>query len=98
MKENIQMEKEISSLNEKYKRKIQRYNCNEYIENTNYLKRLNEIIYNTYQEYNNNYYNSLSINNILINIFNNKIYIGDDLKNEYENIIKIKNERIKNKK
>ena len=32
-----------------------------------------------------------------INQFN-KIYINDDLNNEYENIIKIKNETINNKK
>ena len=90
-------EKELSNLNDKYKRKIQRYNYDEYIENLDYLKRLNEIIYNTYNIYNNNYYNSININNILINIFNNKTYINDDLNDEYENIIKIKNETINNK-
>ena len=55
-----------------------------------YLKRLIVIIYNTYNNYNNNYYNSKNINNILISIFNNKAYINDDLKNEYENIKKMK--------
>ena len=56
-----------------------------------------EIIYNTYNVYNNNYYNSININTLLISIFNNRIYIKDDLNNEYENIIKIKNEKINNK-
>ena len=90
-------EKELSNLNDKYKRKIQRYNYDEYIENLDYLKRLNEIIYNTYNTYNNNYFNAININNILISIFNNKTYIKDDLNNEYENIIKIKNGTINNK-
>ena len=90
-------EKELSNLSDKYKRKIQRYNYDEYIENANYLKRLNEIIYNTFNTYNNNYYNSININNMLISIFNNKTYINDDLNNEYENIIKIKNGAINNK-
>ena len=91
-------EKEISNLNENYKRRIHRYNFDKSIENINNLKRLNEIIYNTYDQYKNNYYNSLNINNTLISIFNNKTYINDDLNNEYENIIKIKNETMNNKK
>ena len=91
-------EKELSNLNDKYERKIQRYNYDKYIANADYLKRLNEIIYNTYNTYNNNYYNSININNILISIFNNKTYIDDDLNNQYENLIKIKNQTINNKK
>ena len=92
-------EKELSKLNDKYKRKIKRYNYDESIENLDNIKRLNEIIYNAYKIHNNNYYNSLNINNILISILNNKTYINDDdLYNEYENIIKIKNGTINNKK
>ena len=82
----------------KYDKKIKRYNYDENIANINSLKRLIEIIFNTYNVYNNNYYNSINLNNILISIFNNKTYINDDLNNEYENIIKIKNETINNKK
>ena len=82
----------------KYDKKIKRYNYDEKIENINSLKILIELIYNTYNMYNNNYYNSININNTLISIFNNQIYINDDLNNEYENIIKIKNETINNKK
>ena len=89
-------EKELSDLNDKYKRKIKRYNYDEYIENTEYLKKLIEIIYNTYNVYNNNYYNSININTLLISIFNNRIYVKDDLNKEYENIIKIKIGKINN--
>ena len=82
----------------KFDKKIKRYNYDENIANINSLKRLIEIILNTYNVYNNNYHNSININNTLISIFNNKIYINDDLNNEYENILKIKNETINNKK
>ena len=92
-------EKELLNLKGKYERKIKRYNFDEYIENMHYIKRLIEIIYNAYNTFNHNYYNSININNILISIFNNKTYTNDDISNEYENIIKIKNEtiNIKNK-
>ena len=75
-------EKELLDLNDKYKRKIKRYNYDEYLENADYLKRLFEIIYNTFNTYENNYYNSININNILLSIFNNKTYINNDLNNE----------------
>ena len=44
------------------------------------MKRLSEIIYNTYNIYNNNYYNSININNIIINYYNNNICIKKILK------------------
>ena len=44
------------------------------------MKRLNEIIYNTYDMYNNNYYNSLDINIIMHNYYNNNICIKKLLK------------------
>ena len=40
------------------------------------MNRLNKIIYNLY---NNNYYNSININNILINHNSNEININNDL-------------------
>ena len=59
------------------------------LENLSDIKRLNDIIYNTYINYNNNYYNSINIQNILINSKNNN-EINNELNDEYENIIKIK--------
>ena len=59
------------------------------LENLSDIKRLNDIIYNTYINYNNNYYNSINIQNILINSKNNN-EINNELNAEYENIIKIK--------
>ena len=84
------------NLNDEYK-KIRGNNNDENIENYNYFKRLNVIVNNTYNSYNTNYFNSININNILINAFNNKTYINEDLKKEYKNIIRIKNEKINNK-
>ena len=43
------------------------------------MKRLNEMIYDTYNIYNNNYYNSININIILINHNSNEININNDL-------------------
>ena len=94
----IEYENKIANLNNKYNKEIKRYNYDENISNINSLKRLNEIIYNTYNMYNNNYYNSININNTLISIYNNKTCVNDDLNNEYENIIKIKKETVNNKK
>jgi hypothetical protein len=61
---------------------------NKIIGNMKNIKRLIEIIYNTYNIYKNNYYNSLNINKIIKN-FENKINIGDEVKNEYEKIKEI---------
>ena len=47
------------------------------------IKRLYEIIYNTYDRFNNNYYNSMNINKIIINYYKN------NLNKEYDNNIKI---------
>ena len=60
-----------------------------------YIRRLYEVIYNTYNIYNNNYHNSININNILINIFNNKSNINKELNNQYENIIRIRKNKEK---
>ena len=89
---NIITENNIEKVEKKYTNVIKKYDYKKKIENLTNLNRLNEIIYNTYNLLNNNYYNSININNILINYNNNdKIDINNDLNQEYENIIKIKN-------
>ena len=71
--------------------KIEQYeikNANENdINNLKDIKELYDIIYNTYNDYRNNYYNSININKILINYYNNKNDINN---NEYKNLAKIK--------
>ena len=79
----------------KYLNLIKKYDYNNKIENMTSINRLNEIIYNTYNLYNNNYYNSININNFLINYYNNETNITNDLNNDYQNIMKIKDENKK---
>ena len=56
------------------------------------LKNLYEIIYNTYTTANNNYYYCINVNFILVNyIENNKSFKNKIKKEEYDNIITIKN-------
>ena len=88
---NIIYENEITKLDNKYIRVIQKYKFAERIDKLKSLNRLNEIVYNAYNMHNNNYYNSQNINNILIDYHKNKIYLNDDLNKEFENIIKVKN-------
>ena len=63
---NNKYKKDLDNLENDYIREIQKLNFDKKIENANYLKRLNEIIYNTYNMYNNNYFNSININSMLI--------------------------------
>ena len=66
----------IENLDNKYYKIMQKYQFNEKLEHINYLKKLNEIIYNTFDTYKNNYYNIININNILIYNLENKKKIG----------------------
>ena len=75
---NNKYKKEIDNLDNGYIKEIQKLDFNKKIENNNYLKRLTEIIYNTYNMYNNNYFNSININNILIHKEKNRIDINKD--------------------
>ena len=77
--------KEIDNLDNDNIEQIQKIEYNAKLEKMNYLKRLYEIIYNTYNLHNNNYFNAINVNNILI--YNDK--------NKNENTIKINNEKKK---
>ena len=48
---------EIEKLNDEYIKIIQKFGYNKRIENLTNMKRLKQIIYNTYKIYNNNYFN-----------------------------------------
>ena len=92
---NIIYKKKIEHLDSIYNTITQKYGFNKKIENISNIKRLNEIIYNTYNIYKNNYYNCININKILFNYYNqnknkNNMIIKE-LNKEYENIIKIEN-------
>ena len=89
---NILINNKIEKLDEKYIQIINKYGYNDKIEKMKEINRLNEIIYNTYNIYSNNYYNSININNIIINHCNSKIYSKNDLTIENANILIAKNE------
>jgi len=65
----------LNKLDKKLKNKL-----NKEKEKLKNMKRLNEIIYDTYNIYSNNYYNSININNIINNYYNNNICIKKLLK------------------
>ena len=83
----------IDELCKKYKDIFDNLKYDEKIENMINAKKINEVVYNTYNLFNNNYYNSININNILLSYFKND-YIKNKimkriLNNRYEEIIKL---------
>ena len=94
-KEYIMHEMRLNNLNKKYQEQINNWDYDKKIDKINDIRRINELVYNTYNENNNNFYNSVNINKCLLNYYNNE-YIKNNimkriLDNNYENIIKIKN-------
>ena len=97
---NILYKNKIDKLDNTYKKIKEKIGYNRKIENLKYIKRLIEIIFNTYNIYNNNYFNSKNINNVLMIYHDKRIYINEDLNQEYENIkkIQLENEQVNNLK
>ena len=66
------------------------------IKNNVNMLTLNEIIYNTYDNYKNNYYNSMTINNLLL-YYNNNTDINNKMRNilgnKYDKIINIRKKK-----
>ena len=85
---NIIYKNKIEYLDIKYLNIIKSFDFYNKIDNMKNLKSLNSIIYNTYKLYNNNYFNLVNFNNILLNYYKS---IKKQNNNEYDDIIKIKN-------
>ena len=83
----------IKQLEDNCKSKIENLKFEIKIENNENMLELNEIIYNTYGNYSNNYYNSMSINNLLL-YYNNNRDINEKMRNtlgnRYDQIINIR--------
>ena len=83
----------IKKLNEKYKEEINHLQNDKKIDNMNNIINISEILYNTYISFNNNYYNAININNIILSYFKNdyikKNIIKKILKKSNEDIVKI---------
>ena len=90
-KQDIQYKTIIEELNRKYINQINNFEFDKKINNSSNIIKINEMIFNIYKIYNNNYYNNININNLLLHYckneyINNKI-IKKILKNNYEEII-----------
>ena len=90
-KEEIKYKLKIEKLNIKYKKEINEYEFDKKIERLDNMLIINEMVYDTYNNNNNNYFNSLNINSLMLyynkNEYDEKMKIK--LKDKYENIIKI---------
>ena len=88
----------LDRLNEKHKNILEKINIEKQIENINNIKRINEIVYNAYNLYNNNYYNSININNIIMNFHSIDEKIKKNIQNktsekDYKLMIKLSSEK-----
>ena len=72
----IRYNNNINKIKSGYDNKLNNLESYQKINNYKSLKLLNEIVYNTYNKYNNNYYNSLNINNLLLSYLNNKTLLN----------------------
>ena len=90
-KEYIIHKLKSEELDKKYHDIINNLTYDKKIENMTNTKKINEIVYNTYNLYNDNYYNSININKILLT------YLSDEHINSeiMKNILKDKYEKIK---
>ena len=91
--ENIKYKLKIEKIKKIYTNKIKSYKFEEKIGNFDNMLRINETIFNVYKTYNNNYYNAVNINNLLLyyiknDYINNKI-MKNILKDNYDKIINI---------
>ena len=83
----------LEELEKKYNDIINNLTYDKEIENMANTKKINEVIYNTYNSYNDNYYNSLNINKIILSYFSKKKIKNEIMKkvlnNNYEEFVKI---------
>ena len=94
-KENIIHIYKIKELDRKFNEDVEKLNNDIRIGNMNNMKRISEIVYNSYIAYNYNYYNAMNINNIILSYYKNEYtknkIIKKILKNDYqENFIEKK--------
>ena len=101
-KERIKPGLKIEKLEIKYINEINRHEFEKAIENYEQMLRINKMVFNIYNNYNNNYYNSLNINSLLKYYINTQ-YINDNiikikLKDKYDEIVNIIKQKRKEEK
>ena len=77
-KASIRYNTKIERLTKKYKQQIQKIDLDNKLEKVSCMKSLIEVVYNTYCAFNNNYFNAININKILLHYYNNE-YINDTI-------------------
>ena len=96
-KNKIILDSKIKELHKKYNEEIERLGYNKKIENLNSIVKFNEIVYHTYLCYNQNYYNCINLNNLLINYYKDESIknnvIKRVLKDDYDKITELILER-----
>ena len=92
------LDTKITSLTENYKKEvyIKTISLNEQINHFLEIVKLNELVYNTYNKYKENYYFNKNIINLLINYYNKGNNILNDIKDN-EIFMEAKNQRDENK-
>ena len=92
-KDIIKHKSNIEQMEQKYIKVIQNLKYDELIENADYTLKINEVVYNTYNNFNDNYYNSININNLLLSnckdeYIKNKL-MKNILKDKYDEILEL---------
>ena len=93
----IDYKNKINELINYYEKEMNKCGFFKKIENYDNMIKINTMVYNTYNNYSNNYYNSININSLLLFYINND-YINNNivkikLKDKYNDIIDIINNR-----
>ncbi len=92
-KEEIKKKIKIENIKEKYNKEINNSKYEREIEDIDNILKINEMIYNIYDTYKNNYYNAININKLLLYYSENKDIneniMKKELNDKYDNIIKI---------
>jgi hypothetical protein len=92
-KDILKHKSNIEKMEKKYIEVIQNLKYDQLIENADYTSKINKVVYNTYNNYNDNYYNSININHLLLSnckdeYIKNKL-IKNILKDKYEEILEL---------
>ena len=92
-KDVIKHKSNIKRMERKYNEVIKNLKYDALIENADYTMKINEVVYNTYNNYNDNYYNSININNLLLSNCKDEYIktklMKNILKDKYEEILEL---------
>ena len=89
---NRELQSEIEILNQKFKENQSKLNYGNEIDKIKNINKISEIIYNTYDKYNDNYIYSININNLILNYCKNNyiknVVMKNILKDQFDDVMK----------